>query len=108
MLRNPTAALILVSIAGRVMAAGYSQPVVMTGVTQMADTVELRFDPATKNSGTLVILGDHTNTAAQSFPFVYSVPEPQQGEVHPLVNLGCMRIVQVRCRLCGVPWDGKG
>ncbi|ANB71494.1 hypothetical protein AYM40_03255 [Paraburkholderia phytofirmans OLGA172] len=78
---------ILVSIAGNVLADGYSRPVVMTGVTQMADTAELHFDPAPKDSGTLVILGDHTKTSKQSYSFVYSVLAAQHSGVDPAVNL---------------------
>jgi len=82
-----TFAFILFSIAGSAIADGYSHPVVMTGVTQMADTAELHFDPSPKDTGTLVILGDHTKTPKQSYPFVYSLPPAQSGEVDPPVNL---------------------
>jgi hypothetical protein len=76
-----TVAFILFSIAGSALADGYSHPVVMTGVTQMADTAELHFDPAPKDTGTLV------KTPKQSYPFVYSLPTPQRGTVDPAVNL---------------------
>jgi hypothetical protein len=82
-----TFAFILFSIAGSAMADGYSHPVVMTGVTQMADTAELHFDPAPKDTGTLVVLGDHSKTPKQSYLFVYSLPAPQRGQVDPPVNL---------------------
>ena len=82
-----TFAFILVSIADSATADGYSHPVVMTGVTEMADTAELHFDPAPKDTGTLVILGDHTKTPKQSYPFVYSLPTVQSGQVDPPVNL---------------------
>jgi len=87
MFGNLTAAFILFSIAGSAMADGYSHPVVMQGVTQMADTAELHFDPAPKHTGTLVVLGDHTGTPKQSYPFVYSLPAPQQGMTDPSVTL---------------------
>jgi hypothetical protein len=67
-------AFILLFVACVAMADGYSHPVVMTGVTQMADTAELHFDPAPAHSGTLVVLGDHSKTPRQSYPFVYNVP----------------------------------
>ena len=87
MFGNLTVAFILFSLTASAMADGYSHPVVMTGVTQMADTAELHFDPAPKDTGTLVILGDHTNTPKQSYHFVYSLPVPQRGQVDPPVNL---------------------
>jgi hypothetical protein len=87
MFRNLTAAFILFSIAGSAAADGYSHPVVMQGVTQMADTAELHFDPAPSDKGTLVVLGDHTKTPKQSYPFVYRVPAAQRGAVDPAVDL---------------------
>ncbi|WP_429283010.1 hypothetical protein [Paraburkholderia sp. GAS41] len=86
MFGNLTIAFILFAITGSAMADGYLHPVVMTGVTEMADTAELHFDPAPKDTGTLVILGDHTKTPKQSYAFVYSVPTPR-GEADPPVNL---------------------
>jgi hypothetical protein len=82
-----TAAFILFSIAGSVLADGYSHPVVMQGVTQMADTAELHFDPAPAHTGTLVVLGDHTNTPKQSYPFNYTVPAPVRGSTDAAVTL---------------------
>jgi hypothetical protein len=87
MLSNLTVAFILFSVASTAMADGYTHPVVMTGVTQMADTAELRFDPAPAHTGTLVILGDHTKTPQQRYRFVYTVPAPQHGDVDPPINL---------------------
>jgi hypothetical protein len=87
MFGNLTVAFILFSLTASAMADGYSHLVVMTGVTEMADTAELHFDPAPKDTGTLVILGDHTNTPKQTYPFVYSLPTPQRGQVDPPVDL---------------------
>ncbi|WP_144158614.1 hypothetical protein [Paraburkholderia sp. BCC1885] len=87
MLGNLTAVFILFSIARSAIADGYSHPVVMQGETQMADTAELHFDPAPKYTGTLVVLGDHTKTPKQSYPFVYSLPTPQHGATDAAVNL---------------------
>jgi len=80
-------AFILFSMAGVAMADSYPHPVVMTGVTQMADTAELRFDPAPAHTGKLVVLGDHTKRPQQSYPFVYNVPTATSTEVDPPVNL---------------------
>ncbi|MEW6342897.1 MAG: hypothetical protein AB1704_19740 [Pseudomonadota bacterium] len=87
MFGNLTVAFILFSIAGSAFADGYSRPVVMTGVTQMADTAELHFDPAPADTGTLVILGDHTKTPKQTYRFVYNLPAAQRKAVDPAVNL---------------------
>jgi hypothetical protein len=78
---------ILISLAGSAFAGGYSRPVVMTGMTQMADTAELRFDPAPADTGTLVILGDHTKTPQQTYRFIYDVPPEKRGAVDPPVNI---------------------
>lgn len=80
-------AFILFSIVGGAFADGYSRPVVMTGVTQMADTAELHFDPTPADTGTLVIRGDHTKTPEQTYRFVYNVPAEQRGAVDPAVNI---------------------
>lgn len=80
-------AFILFSMTGVAMADGYRHPVVMTGVTQMADTAELHFDPAPAHTGTLVVLGDHSKTPRQSYLFVYNLPAPTRTEVDPPVNL---------------------
>ena len=87
MFRKFHVAFVLLFAAGAAIAGGYSHPVVMTGVTQMADTAELHFDPAPAHTGTLVVLGDHSKTPRQSYPFVYNVPAPQRTEVDPPVNL---------------------
>jgi hypothetical protein len=81
------AAFILFSGAGSVLADGYPHPVVMQGVTQMADTAELHFDPAPAHTGTLVVLGDHTKTPKQSYPFSYTVPAPVHGSTDAAVTL---------------------
>jgi hypothetical protein len=80
-------AFILLFVACGAMADGYSHPVVMTGVTQMADTAELHFDPAPAHTGKLIVLGDHSKTPPQSYPFVYNLPAPQRTEVDPPVKL---------------------
>jgi hypothetical protein len=80
-------AVIALSVAGSVFAGGYSRPVVMTGETQMADTAELRFDPAPADTGSLVVLGDHTNTPQQTYRFVYNVPAVSPNAVNPPVNI---------------------
>jgi hypothetical protein len=80
-------AFVLISFAGYVFAGSYPRPVVMTGVTQMSDTAELRFDPAPANTGTLVILGDHTRTTPQTYRFVYDVPVEKPGAVDPPVDI---------------------
>ncbi|SDH64011.1 hypothetical protein [Paraburkholderia phenazinium] len=86
MFGNLAVAFIFFSIAGSAFADGYARPVVMTGVTQMSDTAELHFAAAPENTGTLVILGDHTKTPKQTYRFVYSVPA-QHSAVDPAVNL---------------------
>lgn len=80
-------AVIALSFAASAFAGGYSRPVVMTGVTQMADTAELRFDPAPADTGTLVVLGDHTKTPQQTYRFVYDVPAVPRNAVNPPVNI---------------------
>lgn len=82
-----TIAFIFFSVASSAFAGGYSRPVVMTGVTQMADTVELHFNPAPADTGTLVIRGDHTQTPQQTYQFVYDVPAAQRDQVDPPVNI---------------------
>jgi hypothetical protein len=80
-------AFIFISFSASSFAEGYAAPVVMTGITQMADTVELRFDPAPANTGTLVILGDHSKTPEQKYQFVYDVLAVPQGSIERTVNL---------------------
>lgn len=80
-------AVIALSVAVSAFAAGYTKPVVMTGVTQMADTAELHFDPAPADTGTLVILGDHTKTPQQTFRFVYDVPPTPRNEENEPVKI---------------------
>lgn len=60
------------SVAGSAVAGGFPNPLVMTGITQMSDAVELQFDAVPANTGKLVILGDHTKTPQQIFPFSYT------------------------------------
>jgi hypothetical protein len=81
MFGKATLSFILFSLSAGAFAGGYSRPVVMTGVTQMADTVQLRFDPAPADTGTLVILGDHSKTPEQTYHFVYDLPGAPRGAV---------------------------
>jgi hypothetical protein len=78
---------IFLSLSASAFAGGFSKPVVMTGVTEMADTVELRFDPAPADTGTLVILGDHSKTPEQKYSFVYDLPISPRGATDQPVNL---------------------
>lgn len=87
MLDKVTSSFILVAFSASAFAGGYSKHVIMTGVTQMADTVELRFDPAPADTGTLVILGDHSGTPQQTYRFVYDLPARPRGAVDQPVNL---------------------
>jgi len=82
-----TVAFILFSMVGGAFAGGYPKPVVMTGVTQMADTAELRFDPAPADTGTLVIVGDHSKKPERTYHFVYDVPDAPRGAVYRAVNI---------------------
>lgn len=87
MFGKATFSFILISLSASALASGYPKPVVMTGVTQMADTVELRFDPAPADTGTLVILGDHSKTPEQRYRFVYDLPARPRGGVDQPVNI---------------------
>lgn len=87
MLDKVISSFILVTLSASAFAGGYSKPVVMTGMTQMADTVELRFDPAPADTGTLVILGDHSGTPEQKYRFVYDLPARSRGAVDQPVNI---------------------
>jgi hypothetical protein len=87
MFGKTTLAFIFISMAGSAFAGGYPRPVVMTGVTQMADTAELRFDPAPADTGTLVVLGDHSKNPQQTYRFVYDVPTAPRGAVDRTVNI---------------------
>jgi hypothetical protein len=82
-----TLSFILVSLSASAIAGGYPRGVVMTGMTQMADTVELRFDPAPADTGTLVILGDHSKAPERTYRFVYDLPAPPRGAVNQPVNI---------------------
>lgn len=109
-------AVIALSVAGSVFAGGYAKPVVMTGVTQMADTAELLFDPAPADTGKLVVLGDHTNTPQQTYRFVYNVPAAAPNAVNPPVNIAfsdkqtltilCDRLSDI-CRSTGYVTEGS-
>ncbi|HEY2000123.1 hypothetical protein [Paraburkholderia sp.] len=79
-------AVIALSLVKSACAIGTSGPIVMTGITQMADTAELRFDPAPADTGTLVILGDHSKTPQQTYRFVYNRLAPY-GTVDPEVSI---------------------
>lgn len=74
MLGKAVVSFILVALSASAFAGGYPQPVVMTGMTQMADTAELRFDPAPADTGTLVIFDSRSKAPAQTYRFVYDVP----------------------------------
>jgi hypothetical protein len=78
---------VLISTSVTTFAGGFPRPVVLTGQTQMADTVELRFDPAPADTGTLVVLGDRSKTPAQSYRFVYDVPPLSRGISNQPVNI---------------------
>ena len=77
----------ILALTGHAFAASYPKPVVMTGENQMADTAELRFDPAPAHTGTLVVLGDRTKTPRRTYSFVYDVPDRQPAGTDPIVNL---------------------
>jgi hypothetical protein len=68
-------------------AGSFDTAVVMDGVTQMADTAELQFNPAPSNTGVLSVLGDHSGTARKTYPFVYDVPEKQPDPTARSVNI---------------------
>ncbi|RFU45999.1 hypothetical protein [Paraburkholderia sp. DHOC27] len=78
---------ILFSMSAWAFAGGYPQPVVMTGETQMADTAELHFDPAPANTGTLVILGDHSKIPEQKYRFAYDLPAESASGVDQPVSI---------------------
>jgi hypothetical protein len=80
-------AFIFIAATGSAFAGLYPKPVVMTGVNQMGDTAQLRFDPAPAHTGTLVLLGDRTKTPQQSYPFVYDIPDKQPDSTSATVNL---------------------
>jgi hypothetical protein len=87
MLGKAIISFILVSLPATALAGGYSRPVVLTGVTQMADTVELRFDPAPADTGTLVVLGNQSKTPPKSYRFVYDLPPISRGTTDQPVNI---------------------
>lgn len=69
------------------LAGSFGKAIVMDGTTQTADTAELRFDPTPSNSGVLIVLGDHSGTARQTYQFVYDVPEKQPDPTARRVNI---------------------
>jgi hypothetical protein len=93
------AAFILVAAARSAWAGGYAQPVVLAGITQMADTALLRFNPAPANTGTLVVTGDHTQTPPQTYPFSYSLAPKSAGATEQTVNLafGDKQTLKLQC-----------
>jgi hypothetical protein len=68
-------------------AGGFPRPVILSGETQMADTVELHFDPAPADTGKLVVLGDRSKTPVQTFRFVYDAPAFAHGATDQPVNI---------------------
>jgi hypothetical protein len=77
----------VMSLSVSALAGTFGTPIVMGGTTQTADTAELRFDPRPSNSGVLIVLGDHSGTTRQTYPFVYDVPEKQPDPTARRVNI---------------------